>query len=477
MAIDRDRLAAMSTPLLLRPYQSATVDELRRAYAAGYWAPLLQLPTGGGKTIVFAEIIRSAQNKGRRVLVLVHRRELIRQACAKLDWAGVRYGVIAPGFPPDPTELVQVGSVPTLRRRLAAIPEFDLIVLDEAHHGRAKTWLTIIRSQPQARLLGVTATSIQLDGKGLGIDAGGIFDVLICGPTVRQLIDEGYLSPARVFVPQRRLDLAGLRVRGGDYVPSDLATRIDQPEIAGDAIEYYRRFANHRPAIAFCATVAHAEHVAATFCAAGYRSACVHGALKRKERDWLIAGLGTGEIEVLTSCDLICEGLDVPTVGAVILLRPTKSLVIHLQQIGRGMRPAPDKSALIVLDHVSNTLKHGLPDLERVWTLDGIEKNQGDAPAKACPQCSAVCAADAEECHECGHEFDQHSGRRRAPTEVPDDLDEITAERLAAVLAMPYRLVVNSRLSERELREYARHRGYRPGWVWYRLREQAEVTP
>ncbi|MBV8894133.1 MAG: ATP-dependent helicase, partial [Acidobacteria bacterium] len=156
--------------------------------------------------------------------------------------------------------------------------------------------------------------------------------------------------------------------------------------------------------------------------------------------------------------------------------RPTKSLAIHLQQIGRGMRPAPGKSALIVLDHVSNTLKHGLPDLDRVWTLDGSEKNKGNAPVKVCPECGAVCALNAPECDTCGHQFDECDGRREAPIEIPDELDEITAERLAAIRSMPYHLVVNSRLSERELQEYARHRGYKPGWVWYRLREQAEAV-
>ena len=128
-----------------------------------------------------------------------------------------------------------------------------------------------------------------------------------------------------------------------------------------------------------------------------------------------------------------------------------------------------------MLDHVSNTLKHGLPDLDRKWSLNGIEKTKGDAPVKACPECGTVCEANATECPECGHEFGQRGGRREAPAEAPDDLVEITAERLAAVRTMSYRLVVNSRLSEPELREYARHRGYKPGWVWHRLLAQEAI--
>jgi DNA repair protein RadD len=291
--------------IVLRPYQAAAVDALRHAYRTGNRAPLFQLPTGGGKTVVFAEIIRSAKSRGRPVGVLVHRRELIRQACDKLDWAGVSYGVIAAGFDPNPDELVQVGSVQTVRRRLDTLPRFAFLIFDEAHHCRAITWQTIIEAQPQAKKLGVTATPIRLDGKDLSVEAGGIFDALICGPTVRRLIKDGFLSPAKVFVPHRKLDLTGIAVRAGDYVSSELATRIDRPEIAGDAIEQYRRHADHQPAIAFCATVGHAEHVASAFRAAGYQAACVHGDLNRKDRDRLIAGLGTGEVEVLASCDLI----------------------------------------------------------------------------------------------------------------------------------------------------------------------------
>jgi superfamily II DNA or RNA helicase len=194
--------------------------------------------------------------------------------------------------------------------------------------------------------------------------------------------------------------------------------------------------------------------------------------MAKDHRDRLIAGLGNGEIEVLTSCDLISEGLDVPALGAVILLRPTKSLVLHMQQIGRGMRPAPGKAALVVLDHVGNIRRHGRPDFERIWTLDGIDKPQGEAPVRICPECEAANPIGAEQCEFCGFEFPHRGGGRKVPAHLPGDLAELSAERLAAIRAMPYRLVVTSRLSETELRVYAQHRGYRPGWVWHCLRDQ-----
>jgi DNA repair protein RadD len=444
--------------IVLRPYQAAAVDALRHAYRAGHRAPLFQLPTGGGKTIVFAEIIRSAKARGTRVLVLVHRRELIRQACEKLDWAGVSYGIIAPGFDPNPDELVQVASVQTVRRRLATLPHFDFLILDEAHHGRARTWLDIIEAQPQARLLGVTATPARLDGKGLGIAAGGIFDTVVTGPSIRELVELSFLAPSRVFVPQSLIDLRGVRTRGGDFVAGDLAKRVDKRAVSGDAVEHYRMRANHAAAIAFGCTVAHCEHVAEQFREAGYRSECVHGGLKTRERDRLIAGLGTGEVEVLTSCDLISEGLDVPSVSAVILLRPTKSLVLHMQQVGRGMRPAPRKTALVVNDHAGNTLRHGLPDQERIWSLDGVEKG---------PPPEIEIAEDGE----------AREPTRRPPAEIVDNLEEVTAERIAVLAGMSYQQITQFKLPEAELRAYANLRGYKIGWAWHRLREQREAAP
>jgi DNA repair protein RadD len=297
---------------LLRPYQIGCIDALRSSYAANNKAPLLALPTGGGKTLVFALIAFMARVKCRRVLVVVHRRELLKQASDKLEWAGLPHGIIAAGFKPDPEEPVQVGSIQTLVRRLDKLPEFDLIIFDEAHHCQAATWRKLVAAQPKAKLLGVIATPCRADGKGLGTEDGGCFDDLVTGPTIAELVQDGFLSPTRTFVPEHRIDMRGVRTQAGDYVANDLAKVVDTSAITGDAVEQYQKRADHKPAIAFCATVAHAEHVAEAFRDAGYKSVCVHGGTPTEERDAAIAGLGNGEIEVLTSCDLISEGLDVP---------------------------------------------------------------------------------------------------------------------------------------------------------------------
>jgi DNA repair protein RadD len=211
----------------------------------------------------------------------------------------------------------------------------------------------------------------------------------------------------------------------------------------------------------------------ASFTMSGYRAAHVSGDTPALERDALIAGLGTGAIEVLTSCALIDECLDVPSIGVVILLRPTKSLVLHRQQIGCGIRTAAGKVALVVLDHAANTLVHGLPTDEPSWTLASVDGPKADAPPPVwtCHECGQVNAISNAVCNfgEPGRVV-----RRDPPQATPGELAEVTAQRLAAVRRMSYRQVLASRLFEAELRSFARARGYRRGWVQHRLREQAE---
>ena len=464
----------MAAPFELRDYQADAVERLRDSYRGGHHAPLLQLATGGGKTLIFGDITRSAAVRERRVLIVAHRRELIRQASEKLDWASVSHGIIAPHLDRDHDRGVLIGSIQTIRRRLDRLGQFDLIVFDEAHHVRADTWARLIEHQPQARLLGVSATPCRTDGRGLGIEAGGHFDDLVCGPTTKQLIEDGWLSAVRCFVPLRRVNTAELHVRAGEYIPEEAAAAASTRAIVGSAIEHYARRAAHQPAIAFCATVAHAEFIAAEFCQAGYRAYCVHGQLPRDARDDLILGLGSGDVEVLTSCDLISEGLDVPAVACVILLRPTKSLVLHRQQIGRGMRPAPGKAALIVNDHCGNCLTHGLPEIEPAWSLAGVNKPKGAAPVWECPQCHCIVPLAVAICPDCGLERPGEEGGRKAPIRAPGTLTELNVNSWITRLGYRdfIRRFVSGELTETDAYAYAAARGYRRGWVWHLVQER-----
>jgi len=488
------------TDLILRDYQERDIQRLRNAFSHGMRAPIYQLSTGGGKTVVFSHVVQNAVAKGKRVLVLAHRRELIRQASAKLDWCGVPHGIIAAGEDRDHDAQVIVASIQTVARRLGSLPQFDLIVLDEAHHAVAGSWSKLLASQPQAFLLGVTATPARLDGKGLGKHCGGHFDAIVLGPTMQDLIDQGYLAPCKVFLPAAGIDTRGVKKIAGDYDEGELEGRADA--VTGDAVKEFQKLPAGTTAIAFCVTVKNAERVAQAFRDAGVKSTAVHGGMAKPERDAAIAGLEDGTVTVLTSCEIVSEGLDVPSVGCVILLRPTKSLTMCRQQIGRGMRPKADGSALIVLDHARNCLEHGLPTDVIDWTLDGVEKDESKKPPPPwqCLSCGVLNAPARTECKECGAAKPwrcattpmrrgcgetnpgdvmhcQFCGRARPVRRelVADNAEmaEFAPEQFAYILRMGYRQLLSRPRTQEELQAYAHAKGYKKGWVFHRMQEQA----
>lgn len=450
----------------LRPYQQTAVDALRQAYAAGKKAPLFVLPTGGGKTFVFSYVGGRAVERGNTVCILVHRRELLLQASASLTRIGVAHGLIAPGFNRT-THPIQVASVQTLAQRMkrGLQQQFDLLIVDECHHAVAGTWRTIREFFPHSRLLGVTATPCRSDGQGLS----DVFDDLIIGPSMRELIEAGFLVKPVVYAPPVGIDLSGVRKRGGDFDPRQVAERVDKPAITGDVVGHYRKLCAGQPAIAFCASVAHAEHVAAEFRSGGFRARSVDGSMTPAERADAIAALGRGDLHVLTSCDIISEGTDVPIVAAAILLRPTQSLSLYIQQVGRALRPAPGKDRAVILDHVGNVMRHGMPDDDREWTLDGEPRRQKAAndnvpSVRQCERCYYV-FKPAPACPSCGH---AHEIKAREVEHKDGELIEITEARAEALRKEKQREVGQARTLE-ALIEVAKRRGYSMQWarhVW-----------
>ena len=453
----------------LREYQQRGVDEIRQAYREGCRAPLFVLPTGGGKTVVFSYIAANTASRGKRVLILVHRIELVRQTSQALYRDQVRHGIINPKFRPDPMASVQVASVQTLIRRLDKLQAPDLIVIDEAHHANAGTWAKIIQYFPKARLLGVTATPVRGDGQGLGVQSGGFFDKMILGPQVPELIQRGFLVRPKIYAPSGKIDLSGVRIVKGDYDSQELAKRVDNKEITGNAVTHYRKVCGGSPAVVFCASVAHAQHVAEEFRAAGYRAYHADGSLDDATRTRILSGLGNGTVDVVTSCDLISEGTDIPAITAAILLRPTQSLSLFIQQVGRALRPVPGKEFAYVLDHVGNCLVHGLPDEPREWSLEGEakrkKKKKDDEPAikvKQCDKCYAV-HSPAPTCPNCGHTYVAQS---KPPKEVDGELRELTAADKEALKRQKSREVAQAQSLE-ALIELGRKRGYKEGWAKY----------
>lgn len=385
--------------VILRPYQLDAIAAIRDAYGRGHRAVLLVLPTGTGKTVVFAECARRAVAKGRRVLVLAHRGELLEQAAAKLAAVGVEAGVEKAGERAGDAPVV-VASVQTLRgRRLASFePDtFGLIIIDEAHHATAKSYRAILEHFGGARVLGVTATPQRGDGQALG----GVFEAVAYRYELRQAIQDGHLVPIRCRrVEVGGLDLSAVRTRRGDLDASDLAALLDEAalhEIAAPLVE----LAGDRPTIAFTPDVATAEALAEIL--DRYRpgkARAVSGGMAPEARAEALADFAAGRLQYVTNCALLTEGFDAPPTSCVALVRPTKSAALFTQMIGRGTRLAPGKDDLLVLDFRGNAGRHRL--VSAVDALAGREideqtRAEAEALIEADPQLDLLAAVDQAE--------------------------------------------------------------------------------
>lgn len=396
----------------LRPRQIKAVDNVTAAYRAGYRAPVLIAPTGFGKTHTSATIIRRALAKGKRVWFLAHLKEILQATSEKLRSEGIPHGWIAAGKPIDWRQSVQVCMVQTLVRRLDRYTPPDLLIVDEAHLAVAQTYQSIFewaKAGPKhgrpggAHLLHLTATPQRLDGRGMA----EVADILVPTCSTGELIEEGLLSPIRYFAPSAP-DLQAVRKVAGEFNQGDLADVMDKPKITGSAVSHYRKLAHGRPAIAFCVSIQHAEHVAAEFRSAGYRAVAISGESDAVERDAALRDVQAGRVDVVCNCALWVAGVDAPAVSCIILLSPTQSVTKYLQSVGRGLRTHSGKQDCVILDHAGNALRHGLPTDPREWSLDGAagkkSAQKSEVPIKTCPSCFSVLPSAVMRCV-CGHQF------------------------------------------------------------------------
>lgn len=413
----------------------------------------------------------SAEKRGKRVLILCHRVELVDQIVSRLrefdvnpDIIAAGYGRLArqKGYKYKVTQAVTVASVQTLVRRIDTYPPPTLIICDEAHHcAGGNTWSTILSAYRQAKVLGVTATPIRLDGRGLATH----FDKLILGPSVTNLITDGYLVKPRVFAPPI-VDTSGLHIRAGEYKKEEAEALMDVPTITGDALAHYKRHADRLPALVFCTSVQHAHHVVARFLSDGIPSVALDGNTDRDIRRMAVQDFRLGKIKVLASCDLFSEGFDVPGVHVGILLRPTASEGLFRQQVGRILRPAPGKTEALILDHCNNTLKFGLPDEDREWSLsaDVITKKKRDGfSIRVCPKCFAASPPRALVCTNCGEKFEVQA--RQNVKEKDGNLVELTAEEIERKRQWIDERRKQGRATLMQLQEIERIKKYKPGWA------------
>jgi DNA repair protein RadD len=387
----------------LRPFQLDAIAESNR-----HNRPMIVAPTGSGKTVIAAEIIRRAENKF--VLFLAHRRELIHQTRGHLADFGVKAGVILAGEPMDQTFRVQVASIQTLSSRCmrgnADLPSADIVFIDEAHHCTARTYVKIIEAYPDVRIIGLTATPCRRDGRGLG----STFNALVECPQIEELIELGFLVRTKVFAPSTP-DLKGVHTRHGDYVESELAARIDRPELVGDIVTHWHRLGERRKTVVFATSVAHSIHLKEEFVKSSVRAEHIDGQTPKEERDEILKRLSSGDLELVTNCMVLTEGWDQPDVSWCVLARPTKSMGLYRQMAGRVIRPATGKTDAIILDHAGAVFMHGFIEDPVVWTLrkdkkaeTPIHETRKLTPSNRlleCSQCSAMRTAG-KSCPNCG---------------------------------------------------------------------------
>ncbi len=436
----------------LRPYQSELVEQLRLAWREGFKAPCIVLPCGGGKSVILAEIARRTTLGGKRVLFLVHRRELVEQIVHTFSGWGVDM------------RLCDVMMVQTASRRIAKLKKPVLIMTDENHHSAARSYKKIYDHFSNVLRVGVTATPVRLGGEGLG----DVNDRLIVGVSAKWLIENKCLSPYDYYAPDV-CDLTGIHTKMGEYVASDIERAMIKNAVFGDVISYYRKFADGKKAICYCASVKHSRAMAESFSAAGIAAAHIDGETPASERSGIIEKFRSGEIRILCNVDLISEGFDVPDCECAILLRPTKSLTLYIQQSMRCMRFREGKRAVII-DHVGNYARFGLPDDDREWSLDKKPervKNQAEEiKVKMCPECFLTFSPpdNSEEivCPHCGHIFEKKE--RRGIEEKPAELRKIEGFKLR------FDKPENCH-SYKELLDYAKEHNYKRGWAYYKAKE------
>jgi len=439
----------------LRPYQSEGKQAIHTQWLTHRYV-LDVIPTGGGKTVQFSDTL--AEHSGACVAI-VHRQELVGQISLTLARYGVRHRIIGPQKVVrfivqlhmetlgrsyyDPNAQCAVAGVDTLIRRakdlVRWLPQVGLWVMDEAHHVlRENKWGRAVAMFPNAKGLGVTANTIRADGKGLGRHADGVFDALVVGPSMRELIDAGYLTDYRIFAPPSDLDVSTVAVSRvtGDYNPNQLKVQVKKSHIIGDVVTHYKRLAPGKLGITFATDVEIATDIAAQYNAAGVPAAVVSAKTPDKERMGIQRRFARRELLQMVNVDLFGEGYDVPALEVVSMARPTESYNLFCQQFGRSLRVMEGKTEAIIIDHVGNTLRHGLPDAAPQWTLDRRERrtrasNPDLIPTKVCVECMSLYESVYRQCPWCGHI--PVPAVRSGPEFVDGDLLELDAATLAAM--------------------------------------------
>ena len=456
--------------IILRPYQKQFIADVRSEFRQNHKRIVGVAPCGAGKTIMTGWMIREVERRGKRAIFFVHRHELIKQTSETFEQLGIPHGIISAGYKMQPDLSVQIVSVQTLVKRLEKISAPDFLICDECHHILANTYRKILDAYPNAFLLGVTATPQRMGG----INLGDIFSSMVESPTVDELIKLGNLTDFKYFSHVEDIDLRNVRIKFGEYVNSDLAKVMQDKKIVGNIVDNYKRLAGGKFAICYCVNVKHSKIVAQAFMDAGICAAHCDGETPKKERAKLVEDFRLGKIKILCNAELFSEGFDVPNMQAVILARPTKSLTLFIQQAMRPMRPAPNdpNKVAIIIDHVQNYSRFGLPNTIRAWSLaPNPPKKHFAAPIKYCRECGLVVLAGTRICPDCGYKFLTEEEEAARLIEHDGILLHIKKE-ISNVKNR--RTIHHAPASPEDFMEIAKAKNYQVGWVAYQALKYAK---
>ena len=461
--------------IALRDYQQSLIRLVYEKWDKGLLKLLMQLPTGGGKTIILAAIARNFFQRQEPILVIAHTEELIFQLRDALEQAcGVLVGVIKAGVKVNPERLIQVASVQTLRNR--ALPPAALVIIDESHHAIAKTYRKIIESYPDAYILGVTATPCRTDGSGFD----DLFDALISITNTRELIEQDHLCNYKLIADPNAISTKGIRTTGGDFNSRDLANAVDAIALSGNLISTYMLHAIGKKCVLFAINREHGRAIAKQFNVAGIPTEYLDGETPDEERKAIIERFRTGETLVLCNVNIVTEGFNLPNIEVVQVARPTKSLSLWLQMVGRGLRTAEGKQHALILDHTDNFARLGMPDAPHVWTLEGVtvatERLKRNKRTHLVEQYETeIIEVDAVLLQEV-KAIDVEKLRLDHELKELDRLFEIAAFNRYKPSWAAYEFL-KSKPSLKSLKVCAKKLGYKPSWAKYKFKEISANLP
>jgi len=465
----------------LRQYQKDALNSIIRSHRRGNKNVLLQAATGSGKTVMASAFVKHFVEQGKKVLFLAHRRELIIQCSEKLDAFGIKHGIIMAGTQGQFWFDVQVASVDTLRSRSITnkteeLPPADLVIIDEAHRCLSQTYLKLIAKYKDSMILGLTATPVRSDGRGLG----HIFTDMVQAPSIGWLTSKGSLVRATYYAPSIP-DLKGIQSSMGDYNMVQLSERMDKPKIISDVISSWKKIAKGKKTIVFATSVAHSMNLAESFVDIGVRAAHVDGSTDNDERERVLGEFNRGTIQVICNCMVLTEGFDCPPAEVCVLARPTKSLGMYLQMVGRVLRPHPGKETATIIDHSGAVYMHGFVEDEVEWRLDpkkpiSIKERKRERDKEesliVCDGCFTAYSGS-NICPKCGHiaeKKSQYVAVLDAELGLVDKAKRVVSKKLS--YAPEFRAEFYSMLLG-----YCALKSYNTGWAFHTYKNRFKLTP